>query len=182
MDHRDYSYYEANAADISLEDITSSEQNKQIFQQLRDGDLVLNSITLGREGNFYFAGRCELLYVREGDDLGWLGYFIGRSVKLQGLDIRNLPEDEGGEQRIDAFVDGVACNQSIRRICAIENGEYLSTALLRALGTWSQLDELVYSRNNLGPNGCSTLGTLLESGACKLKKLWLLTITLVMME
>eukprot|EP00984_Skeletonema_dohrnii_P010495 scaffold4092_cov105-Skeletonema_dohrnii-CCMP3373.AAC.4 len=175
MDNTDYSYYEANAADISLEDITSSEQNKQIFQQLRDGDLELDRITLGRGGQFYFTKICELLLIREGDDLGWLGYFIGRSVKLQGLEIchLNLPEYEGWEQQIHAFMDGLARNQSIRRICAIELGEYESTALLRALGNWSQLEELVYSRNNLGPNGCSELGTLLESGDWKLKTIYL---------
>ncbi|KAK1733712.1 leucine-rich repeat protein, partial [Skeletonema marinoi] len=176
MDHRYYNYYEANAADISLEDITSSEQNKQILRRLRDDDLGWHDhITLGREGRFYLTERCELLLIREGDDLGWLGYFIGRSVKLQGLEIwhLNLPENEGWEQQIHAFLDGVARNQSIRRICAIELGEYESTAFLRALGNWSQLEELVYSRNILDSNGCSVLGTLLESGACKLKELLL---------
>eukprot|EP00985_Skeletonema_marinoi_P000614 scaffold224_cov108-Skeletonema_marinoi.AAC.12 len=176
MDHRYYNYYEANAADISLEDITSSEQNKQILRRLRDDDLGWHdSIALGREGPFYFGvGNSRLLRVREGDDLGWLGYFIGRSVKLQGLEILDLPEHEGGEQQMHAFLDGVARSQSIQRVQVNEQlGEYLSTAILRALGNMTQLEELFYNRNNLDSNGCSVLRTLLESGACKLKELWL---------
>eukprot|EP00984_Skeletonema_dohrnii_P026242 scaffold15567_cov74-Skeletonema_dohrnii-CCMP3373.AAC.2 len=176
MDHRDNSYYEANAADISLEDITSSEENKQIYQQIRDDDLAwFNRIALGREGRFYFGVlNCALLRVREGDDLGWLGYFIGKSVKLQGLEIWDLPEREEGEQQMHAFLDGLARNQSIQRVQVSQQlGDYGSTEFLRTLGNMSQLEELLYCCNNLDSNGCSTIGTLLESGACKLKELHL---------
>eukprot|EP00984_Skeletonema_dohrnii_P010497 scaffold4092_cov105-Skeletonema_dohrnii-CCMP3373.AAC.6 len=176
MDHRYYNYYEANAADINLEDITSSEQNKQILRRLRDDDLGwLNRITLGREGQFYLGvGNSGLLLIGEGDDLGWLGYFIGRSTKLQEIEIWNLPEHEGREQQMHAFLDGLARNQSIQRVQVNEQlGEYLSTAILRALGNMKQLEELFYNSNNLDSNGCSVLRTLLESGACKLKEFWL---------
>ncbi|KAK1732316.1 leucine-rich repeat protein [Skeletonema marinoi] len=106
----------------------------------------------------------------KGNDLGWLGYFIGRSVKIQHLDICHFPE---GRQQIDAFFDGLARNQSIRSLSSHQLGDYGSTALLRALGNLSQLEELTYSGSNLTRNGWSALGTLFESGACKLKKLWL---------
>eukprot|EP00984_Skeletonema_dohrnii_P014709 scaffold6224_cov75-Skeletonema_dohrnii-CCMP3373.AAC.1 len=178
MGIRDYNYYEANAADISLETITSSEYNRQILQQLRDDDLALipyrvgnkmfnNRITVCREGGLYLRGSRQIFIISKGDDLGWLGYFIGRSVTLQCLCIRELPADEGGGQQIDAFFDGLARNQSIQRVEVNQLGDYGSTALLRVLGNLSQLEELIYKNTNLDPNGCSALGTLLESGVWK---------------
>jgi Ran GTPase-activating protein (RanGAP) involved in mRNA processing and transport len=182
MESRDYNYYEANAADVILEDITSSEYNRQILQQLRDDDLslmscrrignkIVNRITISTDGRLYFEERRRLFLIKEGDDLGWLGYFIGKSVKLHCLNIRELPADEG-RQQIDAFFDGLARNQSIRGISCSRLGHYGSTALLRALGNLSQLEELSYSGTNFTRNGCSALGTLLESGVCKLKELY----------
>eukprot|EP00984_Skeletonema_dohrnii_P026245 scaffold15567_cov74-Skeletonema_dohrnii-CCMP3373.AAC.5 len=74
---------------------------------------------------------------------------------------------------IRSFLDGLARNQSIQTLDVKNLGDYGSTAILRALSNFTQLDELVYGCNNPGLNGCSTIGALLESGACKLKKLWL---------
>jgi Ran GTPase-activating protein (RanGAP) involved in mRNA processing and transport len=106
--------------------------------------------------------------------LGWLGYFIGKSVKLQCLDIRYLPEDDGGEQQMHAFSDGIARNQSIQKVVIDKLSSNGFAAIARALGNLSQLEELVlksYYNAGLNVNGCSALGTLLESGASKLKKL-----------
>eukprot|EP00984_Skeletonema_dohrnii_P034689 scaffold33638_cov142-Skeletonema_dohrnii-CCMP3373.AAC.7 len=161
MERRDFNYYEANAADISLEKITSSEKNAKILRRLRDGDYNLSILLLG-------SGRYVQFRMGKGDDLGWLGYFIGRSVKLQQLDIRELPADEGGQQ-IDAFFDGLARSQSIRSISCKQLGDYGCTALFRVLGNLSQLEGLSYSGTDftLNRNGCFALGTLLESGVWK---------------
>jgi len=165
MDNRDYNYYEENAASIKLEEITSSEDNAIILRRLRDGDDKLRHLTLGSQGLTKF-------HIGQGNDLGWLGYFIGKSVILLSLDIWDFPVYEGVEQQIHAFMDGIARNQSIRKISTSNLGNYGSTAIVRALGSWSQLEELVYGFNMIyGPNGCSALGTLLESGVLKLKKL-----------
>ena len=165
MDNRDYNYYEENSASIKLEEITSSEDNAIILRRLRDGDDKLRHLTLGSQGLTKF-------HIGQGNDLGWLGYFIGKSVKLLSLDIWDFPVYEGVEQQIHAFMDGIARNQSIRKISTSNLGNYGSTAIVRALGSWSQLEELVYGFNMIyGPNGCSALGTLLESGVLKLKKL-----------
>ena len=43
--------------------------------------------------------------IREGDDLGWLGYFIGRNQSLDKLFINFMPEER---ERVDAFIDGVS--------------------------------------------------------------------------
>eukprot|EP00984_Skeletonema_dohrnii_P026065 scaffold15321_cov83-Skeletonema_dohrnii-CCMP3373.AAC.3 len=183
MESRDYKYYEANAADVILEDITSSEYNRQILQQLRDDDLslmsvcrkgnkIVNRITVSTDGRLYFGERRRLFLIKEGDDLGWLGYFIGKSVKLHCLNIRELPADEE-RQRIDDFFDGLARNQSIQIFEVNDFGDYGSAALFRVLGNLSQLEELSYRGSNLTRNGCFALGTLLESGVWKsLKELY----------
>eukprot|EP00985_Skeletonema_marinoi_P029473 scaffold27957_cov73-Skeletonema_marinoi.AAC.1 len=72
MDNRDYNYYEENAASIKLEEITASEDNAIILRRLRDGDDKLRHLTLGSQGLTKF-------HIGQGNDLGWLGYFIGKS-------------------------------------------------------------------------------------------------------
>ena len=164
MEDRDYHYYEANAADVNLEEITSSAQNADTLQRLRDGDPTLSHFSLRRHGgwgNFYF-------YVGEGDDMGWLGYFIGKSQCLRALSINYLPDGE--EAR--AFLEGIARSQSIRHIGIIylTNDEFTST--VRALHSLSQLEELdIIDNNSVGPDGWSELRTLLESGVCQLNQL-----------
>jgi hypothetical protein len=165
MEQRDYDYYEANVGDVRLEDITSSRHNATILQRLRDGDDTLQHIT---NAEYYFA-------IRESDDLGWLGYFIGNSENLRSLSIHYLPEGEGGEQRTHAFLGGVARNQSIRSL-EVHNhnlSDDVFVAFARALGSLSQLEDLGLYNANFGPNGCSALGNLLEMGVCKLKRLWI---------
>ncbi|KAK1733716.1 leucine-rich repeat protein, partial [Skeletonema marinoi] len=171
MDHRAYSYYEANAADISFEDITSSKKNSRILRWIRDGDDKISHLTLGRDS-------CVQFSIGKGDNLGWLGYFIGRSVKIQSLDIWHL--NPGGwepqwEQQIDDFMFGLTRNQSIRCIRAFHVRGYESTALLRALGNLSLLEKLDYGHSYITLDGYSALGTLLESGVCKLKKIHLMS-------
>ena len=49
MDLQDnHDYYEANAADVSLEQITSSAANAKILQRLRDGDDKLTRLLVAR--------------------------------------------------------------------------------------------------------------------------------------
>ena len=171
MSLRDYGYYEAHAADVTLGDITSSDINKQILQWLRDGDNKFNDSQLinldlapGYSENYRYFG------VREGDDLGWLGYFIGKSKHLRELGIIGSPEDEVEEQRIiHALCDGIARNQYIQQVglSRLSNDGFATIA--RILGDLTQLEELHVWRCVDNDN---TLVTLLESGVI-LKRLWL---------
>ncbi len=157
MNQRDYSYYEAHAADVSLDEITSSFYNKQTLQRLRDGNL--NSLSIG--------GRWVNFVVSEGDDVGWLGYFISTSESLQELTIEKC-EDDGSEQRtihaIHALSDGIARNRSIQNV-RVNN---LSNGRLDALFlNLTQLESLTVSISGDGDNAlneCVALGNLLESG------------------
>ena len=64
MEHRGHNYYEANSADVNLEEITSSAKNAKNLQQLRDGDPRLIHLCLSN-GDF-LSDFC----IGEGDDLG----------------------------------------------------------------------------------------------------------------
>jgi hypothetical protein len=154
MERQDYDYYEANAFSVRLEDITSSEGNANILKRLRDGDdnlkrLFLESYEMSYTVNFTIS---------EGDDLGWLGYFIGKSRYLQVLHILYLSEGEGGEL-IDAFIEGIARNQSIRSLHfgrnIGDNGVAVLASGFRGIG--SSLKELQLYDNAIGNDGLSAL-------------------------
>ena len=119
---RDYNYYEEHAADVTLGDITSCGRSKQTLKWLHDGtgDPCLNitrqiALSLGSlevVSHFTFS-KCN--------DLGWLGYFIGKCEHLRELVLESSPEDEEDdgeeEQRIiRAISDGIARNKSIQNV------------------------------------------------------------------
>eukprot|EP00986_Skeletonema_menzelii_P001222 scaffold329_cov118-Skeletonema_menzelii.AAC.1 len=187
MNHpRDYSYYEAHAADVNLDDITSSEHNKQILQWLRDGYGVPS---IDRYRSINVGGRwCDDFAIREGDDLGWLAYFIGRSKSLRKLRIRGFsefddeegwictPEDEREEQRmVHALSGAIARNRSIQGISVdnLSNDGFAALAGALVNLNLTQLERFYcYSSRNSDPLiDCATLGNLLESGVWNLKEL-----------
>jgi len=115
MDVQDCKYYEARAKDVNLEDITSSEQNAAILARLRDNDPTFTAISIEDgpqvESNFV---------AREGDCMGWLGYFVGRSKQVETLSIYSFPDS----LNIDAFLRGLGHNRSIQSLhINIERGE-----------------------------------------------------------
>eukprot|EP00986_Skeletonema_menzelii_P006059 scaffold2288_cov131-Skeletonema_menzelii.AAC.5 len=113
--HDDNEYYKARAKDVKLGDITSDGWNADILASLRDNDSVVGyiSITTSHDDVGDFV-------VREGDDLGWLGYFVGRSKQLETLFIDSFPENIN----IDAFVRGLGHNRSIQTLeIGIDLGE-----------------------------------------------------------
>ena len=150
---RDFSYYEAHAANVSSDDITSSDKNKRTLQRLRDGHIQ----HMGIGERFYWD-----FSVSEGDDLGWLGYFIGRSESLRELIIEDWSEDV-----IHALSDGIARNRSIQNVSVRELSSDGLAAVSRALGNLTQLEELdvdVIPDEAFRPLNCVALGNLLQSG------------------
>ena len=183
MSLRDYSYYKAHAANVSVDEIISPNKpeediifSKRTLQRLREDNLdkiTVSKVPVGRRygGDSYFA-------FSEGDDLGWLGYFIGRSESLRELTIHNWSEDV-----IHALSDGIARNRSIQNISVSiwDDAVYKHSNdgfIARTFSNLKQLEELsvtnnVYVRNPLNPhpgnsinplNDCVALGNLLESG------------------
>ncbi|KAK1733971.1 leucine-rich repeat protein [Skeletonema marinoi] len=105
MERRDFDYYEARARDVKLEDITSCDGNAEILQQLRDPDTSFYTLRITDDD----IADDDYFVVSEGDDLGWLGYFIGKSKYLEDLLIYSWGEGEN----IEAFMEGINHNESI---------------------------------------------------------------------
>ena len=114
---RDYTYYKEHAQDVNLEDITSSERNKDILQKLRDGDSEFTGLCIL---DVPFDDDEDQFIVEGEDDLGWLGYFIGESMILKSLLVKS---DMTGT----SFIEGICRNRSIESLDIEDNvGNYLS--------------------------------------------------------
>ena len=112
MNERDADYYETHMQEVDLYDVTSSEENATILSWLRSG------ATENWNRKLYLVsaeidGDPDEFIIDEDDDMGWLGYLIGKSKELEELHINYLPE---GKERVDAFMEGIICNQSIREV------------------------------------------------------------------
>lgn len=103
-DKYDYDY-EARARYVDLEEVTSSEYNAYILEMLRH-DYCKDMGILGVD--YDWPDENDFV-VRDGDHLGWLGYFIGKSEQLKSLWISHLPGD-------DSLSQGLARNKSIQRL------------------------------------------------------------------
>ena len=112
---------DALARDINLEDITSSKKNAEVLRKLRDNDqnwvdnaLYIFEANEAEEAEDDDDDHEEMVFsIREGDDLSWLGYFIGRNQSLDDLVIHFLPQER---ERVDAFIEGVNYNRSLRQL------------------------------------------------------------------
>jgi Ran GTPase-activating protein (RanGAP) involved in mRNA processing and transport len=117
-DRRNFEYYESHAQDVQLEDITSSERNATILEMLRDngGDehpywnkkLYLLREEIDADPDEFVFGQEE-----GDDDLGWLGYFIGRSTQLEEFHMKYFPEER---EKVNAFMEGFQHNESIQEM------------------------------------------------------------------
>mmetsp|Transcript_5148 Transcript_5148/g.7480 ORF Transcript_5148/g.7480 Transcript_5148/m.7480 type:complete len:533 (+) Transcript_5148:123-1721(+) len=108
--------YDQLARDVNLEDITSSQHNREVLRQLRENDPELKSLIIeSEEAEVGFEEDIwdrSAFVVKDGsDDIGWLGYFIGKSEVLRTLCIQYLP-DENKE-----FIGWVNLNRSIQELC-----------------------------------------------------------------
>ena len=152
----DYNY-EAHARDIDLYSITSSEYNAFILRRLRNNDDAFIEMDIAEgdgQGGFY---------VREGDDVGWLGYFIGKSTRLESLLISHLP----GE---DSFRQGLAQNQSIRNLIIWKDlGSTGFQSLCPFFQNTNTLEDLDFSMPLTSPESAQNIALLLRQ--CQIKSL-----------
>ena len=102
-------HYEALESDVDLESITSTKCNALILEKLRDDDDEFKSMGIVIGGGINDDYSDDDFVVEVGDDMGWLGYFIGKNKRLQTLNIMYLPADI-------SFRRGLARNQSIQNI------------------------------------------------------------------
>ena len=87
------------------------ENNKEILRRLKENDPELKKVWICNNRVFFSEYH---FHPDDGEELGWLGYFIGKNTSLQKLIITYLPplRDNG----VEAFREGVGRNKSIRSI------------------------------------------------------------------
>ena len=123
MNRRDDNYYDDRLQDIKLDEITSSERNKDVLQKFHRGDPNLTNllVDMRREGDSDDESddEDETIFTTDyelgTDDLGWLGFYIGRSEHLTKLNLFDLPYHpaELHNEQMDALTRGISRNRSI---------------------------------------------------------------------
>jgi Ran GTPase-activating protein (RanGAP) involved in mRNA processing and transport len=96
--------YAALADTIKIEDITSEEQHQTILNKLKNNDESFDELFIidrYQDDNDYVPN--------DGEDKGWLGYFIGQNTKLQGLYFYKTIDNE-------SFYKEMSCNTSIQNV------------------------------------------------------------------
>ena len=123
----DNNYYEEHERDVNLESITSSKDNAFILEKLRNNDNKFKMMSIVG-ADFEEPRTDDEFEVKQSDDLGWLGHFIGKSKRLESLFVYHLPGDKSLGQ-------GLAQNQSIQELRLFED---LGVAGLQTLAHFFQ--------------------------------------------
>jgi len=110
--------YAALADTIKIEDITSNDINQTILRRLKDNISIhysdkLHLIKGDQDHNDYILD--------DGEDIGWLGYYIGQNTTLQSLNFYQPIDNE-------SFFKEISCNTSIQKVYFnfVDVGEMLS--------------------------------------------------------
>ena len=72
--------YESLASTKLIEDITSDERNRNILRRIKENDVDMKDLNIYENCRIRINHRDYIPY--NGDDLGWLGYYIGRNNTL----------------------------------------------------------------------------------------------------
>ena len=109
------------AADtIDVDDIATNGTNRIVLRRLKRNDANDENNGSLRIQNYHDQnGEYASAYVPEGiDDMGWLGFFIGKNDHLEELLIRSFTPTSGASVRdvLEQFFRGVSCNKSIWKI------------------------------------------------------------------
>lgn len=114
---RPTSYYEEHAHVVRLSAITSCSENATVIQMLQHDDLIDDELIIKDAPCFNSTGESNNFIINQEDDLGWLGYFIGKSETLQKLTLQCCWPDEK-KKRVEAadFARGIYSNQSIQKL------------------------------------------------------------------
>ncbi len=152
-------FYDARVGDVNLEEITSSVINANHLRALRDDrpDNFRRKICLMVQE--YDDHEDYDFVIREGDDLGWLGYFIRRSKRIESISILSLPENR---ERIDALIEGIAHNQSIHVFhFATEYGYQSFERMECILRSGKILNQLGFCNINTGRERAQNIASIL---------------------
>ena len=115
----DINTYEAQADTIDVDDIATNSNNRIVMRRIKRNYANYEDNEYLSIRNVYQNGEECTCYFPEGiDDMGWLGYFIGKNQHLQKLVIRSFtPMSEASVRDVmEPFLRGVSRNKSIREI------------------------------------------------------------------
>ena len=101
--------YDALVSTTKIEEITSNEYHQLILRQIKYNDPDCTYLCLSQDGDEYEYLPDNL------QDLGWLGYFIGKSTTLQSLVIEGI-NLLGSPRAMELFCSEVNRNRTIERI------------------------------------------------------------------
>eukprot|EP00577_Skeletonema_sp_RCC1716_P014211 CAMPEP_0113402286 /NCGR_PEP_ID=MMETSP0013_2-20120614/17174_1 /TAXON_ID=2843 ORGANISM="Skeletonema costatum, Strain 1716" /NCGR_SAMPLE_ID=MMETSP0013_2 /ASSEMBLY_ACC=CAM_ASM_000158 /LENGTH=475 /DNA_ID=CAMNT_0000287609 /DNA_START=65 /DNA_END=1492 /DNA_ORIENTATION=+ /assembly_acc=CAM_ASM_000158 len=162
-------------------DVTSNAHNAALLDQIRRNNCLKLSIVSRDVAAYNYNIRFT---ADDGDDMDWLGYFIGRCTSLRNLCISG---EESGRDR-DALMRGVNSNKSVEvfelydhldfdvrlldNFCAnnpkLESltldgndiGDSGVVTLMKSLANHPQLNNLSLGSNNIGRVGCVALSSM----------------------
>jgi len=120
-----YNKYAALADTIKIEEITKDSINRDILHKLEQNEQHSISLVAGErpdcndEDEWY-----DHYYIpKDGDDIGWLGYYIGQNTKLREINFLTIIDNE-------SFYNEISRNKSIQVLhyyeCNISNGRLFS--------------------------------------------------------
>ena len=105
--------FDALASTIKIEDISSDELNQEILRRLKDNDPDLEYLCIS--GDDQLPDENDF-YPDNGEALGWLGYYIGKSITVDTLYIKTVPSPSCNDG-VEEFRREMGRNKSIRSIC-----------------------------------------------------------------
>lgn len=118
--------YDAQADSIKVKDIAANVNNRTMLERMRRNNANdCNNETLYIIDSHDDDGEECIDYVPEGAyDMGWLGYFIGKSDHLGELNIRPFTPTSGDSVRdvMKPFFRGISRNKSIREVNFVQRG------------------------------------------------------------
>ena len=166
--------YDAQADTINVDDIATNSNNRIVLRRIkRNNEDDTNELWIQNEHDK--DGEDCVDYVPEGaDDMGWLGYFVGKNQHLEDLMIETfIPTSEANYRLVmEPFLRGISRNKSIREI-SFSGVDLLGGEMFTMLGSFFRdnynLTNINIKECNLGDEGCRLFALAL--GNCTNKSL-----------
>ena len=119
----DFADYDALSGSIKAEDVASNEMNARILRDIMNNDMNRSLLLLGFDDPPGVVSAMPENEFRASDarEMGWLGYFVGRSTRVTDLVL--APADDLSV--MEPFYRGASRNKSIQELTfyRIEGGE-----------------------------------------------------------
>ena len=169
--------YDAQADDISVDDIAVDINNQISLSRLRRNDADAENIVSlwiqnENEHDEDWEEDC-MYYIPEGAyDMGWLGYFVGKNEHLQELHIRPFIPTSGSTVRdvMEPFFRGLSSNKSIQEIY-FSGVDLLGGEVFTVLGSFFRdnhnLTAININNCDFGDEGCRLFALALGSSTHK---------------